>query len=107
MVLWNKGSIKTISEAFDLAMEKETAYSNLVGSSDELLFLASTSVQEDFVQRVSSAVCESMRNKWVKDYDETILANFLKNCQYGGPGSFPSWSSTRLNEDFKGKDNGG
>ena len=88
-------------------MEKETAYCNLVESSDELLFLASMGVQEDFAQRVSSAVCESMRNEWVKDYDEAILTNFLKNRQYGGPGSFPSGSGTCLNEDFKGKDNGG
>ena len=35
LVRWNEGSIRTISEAFDLAMEKETAYSNLVGSGDE------------------------------------------------------------------------
>ena len=31
--------------------------------------MASTGIQEDFVQRVSSAVCESMRNEHVKDYD--------------------------------------
>ena len=69
MVWWNEGSIRTISEAFDLAMEKETAYSNLTASGDELLLMASTGVQEDFIQRVSSAVCESMRNEWAKDYD--------------------------------------
>ena len=113
LVQWNKGSIRTISEAFDLTMEKETAYSNLVGSGDELLLMASTGVQEDFIQRVSSAVCESMRNEWVKDYDtlcgghETILTNFLKNCQYSGQGSFPSGSSACLNEDFKGQNNRG
>ena len=50
LVQWNKGSIRTISEAFDLVMEKETAYSNLTGSGDELLLMASTGVQEDFVQ---------------------------------------------------------
>ena len=69
-------------------MEKETAYSNLMGSSDELLFLASMGVQEDFIQRVSSAVCESMRNEWVKDYDETILTNFLKNCHMVAQAAF-------------------
>ena len=63
LVQWNEGSIRTISEAFDLVMEKGTAYSNLTVSSDELLFLASMGVQEDSVQRVSSAVCESMRNE--------------------------------------------
>ena len=47
-------------------MEKETAYSNLAGSGDELLLMASTGVQEDFVQRVSSAVCESMRKNVLK-----------------------------------------
>ena len=36
LVCWNEGSIRTISKAFDLAMEKETAYSNLAGSTDEL-----------------------------------------------------------------------
>ena len=76
-------------------MEKETAYSNLAGSGDELLLMASMGVQEDFIQRVSSAVCESMRNEHVKDYDticsrhDTIPTNFLKNCQYGGQSSFP------------------
>ena len=50
LVQWNEGSIETISEAFDLAMEKETAYSNLAGSGDELLLMASTGVQEDFIQ---------------------------------------------------------
>ena len=30
LVQWNEGSIGTISEAFDLVMEKETAYSNLM-----------------------------------------------------------------------------
>ena len=99
LVWWNEGSVRTISEAFDLAMEKETAYSNLMGSGDELLLMASMGVQEDFVQRVSSAVCESMRNEWVKDYDticsrhDTILTNFLKNHQYGGQGSSPLGSS--------------
>ena len=29
LVRWNEGSIRTISEAFDLAMEKETSYSHL------------------------------------------------------------------------------
>ena len=76
-------------------MEKETAYSNLVGSGDELLLMASTGIQEDFIQRVSSAVCESMRNECVNDYDticsrhDTILTNFLNNHQYGGQSSFP------------------
>ena len=94
LVQWNEGSVGTISEAFDLAVEKETAYSNLAGSGDELLLMASMGVQEDFVQRVSSAVCERMGNEWVKDYDticsghDIILTNFLKNCQYGGQGSF-------------------
>ena len=37
LVRWNEGSIRTILEAFDLAMEKETAYSNLAESGDELL----------------------------------------------------------------------
>ena len=65
-------------------IEKETAYSNLMRSVDELLLMASAGIQEDFIQRVSSAVCESMRNEQVKDYDtifgrhETILTNFLK-----------------------------
>ena len=73
-------------------MEKETAYSNLMGSGDELLLMASTGIQEDFIQRVSSAVCESMRNEQVKDHDticgrhETIPTNFLRNHQYGGQG---------------------
>ena len=40
-----------------------------MGSCDELLLMASMGVQEDFIQRVSSAVCESMRNECVKDYD--------------------------------------
>ena len=39
LVRWNEGSIRTISEAFDLAMEKETTYSNLAGSGDELLLM--------------------------------------------------------------------
>ena len=94
-------------------MEKETAYSNLMGSNDELLLIASMGVQEDFIQRVSSAVCKSMRNECVKDYDticrghDIILTNFLKNCQYCGQSSFPSGCSTHLNEDFKGKNNSG
>ena len=83
-----KGSIGTISEAFDLAMEKETAYSNLVGSGDELLLMASMDIQDDFVQRISSTVCENMKNECVREYDfngehDPIPTNFLKNCQYG------------------------
>ena len=75
--------------------------------------MASAGIQEDFIQRVSSAVCESMRNKCVKDYDtiysrhDTIPTNFLKNCQYGGQSRFPSGGTTHLNEDFKGKNNSG
>ena len=95
LVQWKEGSIEIISEAFDLVMEKETAYSNLMGSGDELLLMASMGVQEDFIQRVSSAVCESMRNECVKDHDtiysghDTIPTNFLKNHKYGGQSSFP------------------
>ena len=75
LVHWNEGSIRTISEAFDLAMEKETAYSNLARSSDELLLMASAGAQEEFVQRVSSAVCKNIRNETIRECDggsETI-----------------------------------
>ena len=107
LVRWNEGSIRTISEAFDLAMEKETTYSNLVGSGDELLLMASTGVQDDFVQRISSMVCENMKNECVREYDlngkhDPILTNFLKNCQYGGQGNFPSGNNTHFNDDYKG-----
>ena len=107
LVRWNEGSIRTILEAFDLAMEKETAYFNLAGSGDELLLMASTGVQDDFVQRISSTVCENMKNECVREYDlngkhDPIPTNFLKNHQYGGQGNFPSGNNTCFNDDYKG-----
>ena len=107
LVRWNEGSIRTISEAFDLAMEKETAYSNLAGSSDELLLMASTGIQDDLIQRISSVVCENMKNEGVRECDlnnehEPILTNFLKNHQYGGQGNFLTGNNTCFSDDYKG-----
>ena len=62
-------------------MEKETAYSNLTGSGDELLLMASTGIQEDFIQRVSSVVCESMKNELVKDYELILYVVDMKQYQ--------------------------
>ena len=102
-----KGSIRTILEAFDLAMEKETAYSNLVGSGDELLLMASAGVQDDLIQRISSVVCENMKNEVVRECDinnehEPIPINFLINHQYGGQGNFPTGNNTHFSDDYKG-----
>ena len=71
-------------------MEKETTYSNLAGSGDELLLMASMGIQDDFVQRISSAVCENMKNECVREYDlngkhDPIPTNFLKNWSIWGP----------------------
>ena len=90
-------------------MEKETAYSNLAGSGDELLLMASTEVLEDFVQRISDMVCENMKNDSIKEYDlngrhDSILTNFLKNHQYGGQGNFPTGNNTCFGNDLKGHD---
>ena len=106
LVRWNEGSIRTISEAFDLAMEKETTYSHLAGSGDELLLMASMGVQDDLVQRICSVVCENMKNECVREYDlngehDPILTDFLKNHQYGGQGNFPSGNNTYFNDDYK------
>ena len=48
-----------------------------------------------------------MKNECVREYDlngghNPILTNFLKNCQYGGQGNFPSGNSTYFNDDYKG-----
>ena len=107
LVWWNEGSIRTISEAFDLAMEKEMSYSNLTGSSDELLLMTSTGVSDAIVQKISNAVCESIKHDHDKEYDlncghDSILTNFLKNRQYGSQGNFPSGNNTCFNNDLKG-----
>ena len=107
LVQWNEGSIRTISEAFDLAMEKETSYSNLTGSGDELLLMTSTGVSDAIIQKISNAVCESMKHDHDREYDlncghDSILTNFLKNCQYGSQGNFPLGNNTHFNNDLKG-----
>ena len=53
----------------------------------------------------SAVICQPGGHK--QEDDNTILTNFLKNCQYGGQSSFPLGGSTCLNEDFKGKNNSG
>ena len=78
-----------------------------MGSGDEHLLMASTGIQDDFFQRISSAVCESMKNECVQEYDlngrhDPILTNFLKNHQYGSQGNFPSGNNTHFNDDYKG-----
>ena len=110
LVRWNKGSIRTISEAFDLAMEKETSYSNLAGSGDELLLMTSTGVSDAIVQKISNAVCESMKHEHDREYylncaHDSIPTNFLKNCQYGSQGSFSSGNNTHFNNDFSSGNN--
>ena len=110
LVQWNEGSIRTISEAFDLAMEKETSYSNLAGSGDELLLMTSTGVSDAIVQRISNVVCESMKHDHDREYDlncglDSIPTNFLKNRQYGSQGNFPPGNNTRFNNDFPSGNN--
>ena len=110
LVWWNEGSIRTISEAFDLAMEKETSYSNLVGSGDELLLMTSTGASDVIVQRISAAVCENMKKGHEGEYDlscgfDLIPANFLKNHQYGSQGNFPPSNNTRSNNDTSSGNN--
>ena len=107
LVWWNEGSIRTISEAFDLAMEKETSYSNLTGSGDELLLMTSTGVSDTIIQKISNAVCESMKHDHDREYDlncrhDSIPTNFLKNHQYGSQDNFPSGNNTHFNNDLKG-----
>ena len=110
LVWWNEGSIRTISEAFDLAMEKETSHSNLAGSGDELLLMTSMGVSDVIVQKISNAVCESMKHDHDREYDlncglDSIPTNFLKNRQYGSQGNFPSGNNTRFNNDFPSGNN--
>ena len=110
LVRWNEGSIRTISEAFDLAMEKETSYSNLAGSGDELLLMTSTGVSDAIIQKISNAVCESMKHDHDREYDlncglDSIPTNFLKNRQYGSQGNFPSGNNTHFNNDFPSGNN--
>ena len=110
LVRWNEGSIRTISEAFDLVMEKETSYSNLAGSSDELLLMTSAGVSDAIVQKISSAVCENMNKGHDGEYNlncglDSIPTNFLKNHQYGSQGNFPPGNNTRFNNDFSSGDN--
>ena len=110
LVQWNEGSIRTISEAFDLVMEKETSYSNLAGSSDELLLMTSVGVSDAIVQKISSAVCENMKRGHDGEYNltcglDSIPTNFLKNRQYGSQGNFPPGNNTRFNNDFSSGDN--
>ena len=107
LVRWNEGSIRTISEAFDLAMEKETAYSNLAGSGDELLCMASAGIQDDLIQRISSVVCENMKNEGIRECDlnnehEPILTNFMKTINMGARGNFLTAINTHLSDDYKG-----
>ena len=105
LVWWNEGSIRTISEVFDLAMEKEMSYSNLTGSGDELLLMTSMGVSDAIIQKISNAVCESMKHDHDREYDlncghDSIPTNFLKNRQYGSQGNFPSGNNTHFNNDF-------
>ena len=105
LVRWNEGSIRTISEVFDLAMEKEMSYSNLAGSGDELLLMTSTGVSDAIVQRISNAVCENMKHGHDREYDlicglDSIPTNFLMNRQYGSQGNFPPGDNTRFNNNF-------
>ena len=69
LVQWNEGSIRTISEVFDLAMEKKTSYLNLAGSGDELLLMTSMGVSDAIIQKISNAVCESMKHDHDREYD--------------------------------------
>ena len=101
-----------MSEAFDLVMEKETAYSNLARSGDELLLMASAGAQEEFVQRVSSAICKNIRNETIRECDggsETIPTNFLKNCQYcqGSTSNQSSGGNSGFNGEFNNQNNNG
>ena len=110
LVRWNEGSIRTISEAFDLAMEKETSYSNLAGSGDELLLMTSVGVSDVIIQRISNAVCENMKQGHDGKYDlscgfDSIPTNFLKNCQYGSQGNFTPGNNTRSNNDSSSGNN--
>ena len=110
LVRWNEGSIRTISEAFDLAMEKEMSYSNLAGSGDELLLMTSMGVSDAIVQKISNAVCESMKHDHDREYDlncglDSIPTNFLKNHQYGSQGNFPPGNNTHFNNDFPSGNN--
>ena len=107
LVWWNEGSIRTTLEAFDLAMEKETSYSNLTGTNDELLLMTSTGVSDAIVQKISNAVCKSMKHDHDKEYDlncghDSIPTNFLKNRQYGSQGNFPLGNNTHFNNNLKG-----
>ena len=110
LVRWNEGSIRTISEAFDLAMEKETSYSNLAGSGDELLLMTSSGASDAIVQRISTAVCENMKKGHEGEYDlscgfDSIPTNFLKNRQYGSQGNFPPSNNARSNNDTSSGNN--
>ena len=86
---------------------KQTAYSNLAASGDELPLMASAGAQEDFVKSVYSAVCENIKNESIRECDgssETIPTNFLKNRQYGGQGPssyLNSGNNAGLNESSK------
>ena len=107
LVQWNEGSIRTISEVFDLAMEKEMSYSNLIGSGNELLLTTSMGVSDAIIQKISNAVCESMKHDHDREYDlncghDSILTNFLKNHQYGSQGNCPLGNNTHFNNDLKG-----
>ena len=110
LVRWNEGSIRTITEVFDLAMEKETSYSNLAGSGDELLLMTSTGISDAIIQRISNAVCENMKHGHDGEYDlncglDSIPTNFLKNRQYGSQGNFPPGNNTCFNNDFSSGNN--
>ena len=110
LVWWNEGSIRTISEVFDLVMEKETSYSNLAGSGDELLLMTSVGVSDAIIQRISNAVCENMKQGHDGEYDlncgfDSIPTNFLKNRQYGSQGNFSPGNNTRFNNDSSSGNN--
>ena len=86
------------------------SYSNLTGSGDELLLMTSTGVSDAIIQKISNAVCESMKHDHDREYDlncghDSIPTNFLKNCQYGSQGNFPSGNNTCFNNDFPSGNN--
>ena len=90
-------------------MEKETSYSNLAGSGDELLLMTSMGVSDAIVQKISNAVCESMKHDHDREYDlncglDSIPTNFLKESSIW-KGNFPSGNNTHFNNDFPSGNN--